>query len=341
MDHLTTLMRRTGYDLKVFQAILFNTRAYQRAASAVDVNPGDPYYFPGPLLRRLGAEEVWDSLLTLVVPDLDDRTSHEADSLYAYYDQFKAKTPAEIWAMISASADELAQRQTIQKQIKAMVKAAGNREAAEANPDFQKLVQEQRELKQGEKNDLKPNRKPNPREDQDPRWQGFSADLMRASELPSPAPPGHLLRDFGQSDRLLIENANANASVTQALNLLNGFVDEEVLRQHAQLVRTLDGQTTPEAKVRAAFICILCREPTAQESAWALSEWSNTPAPTAEDDSPVADAVQASVSPAILAVGTRGQRKDKGRGNPGPGIPKATADVLWSLINTDEFLFEQ
>ena len=34
-------------------------------------------------------------------------------------------------------------------------------------------------------------------------------DMVRASELQSPAPAGHFLREFGQSDRDQIENANA------------------------------------------------------------------------------------------------------------------------------------
>ena len=37
-------------------------------------------------------------------------------------------------------------------------------------------------------------------------------NFVRASELSSPAPDGHFLRTFGQSDRQLIENANDEAS---------------------------------------------------------------------------------------------------------------------------------
>jgi hypothetical protein len=44
----------------------------------------------------------------------------------------------------------------------------------------------------------------------------------RAAELPSPAPRGHFLREFGQSDREIIENANDEASVPQALTMMNG-----------------------------------------------------------------------------------------------------------------------
>jgi len=101
LGHITDLMKKVGYDLKTFQAILYNTRAYQRAVTSTDVDPGLPYYFPGPVLRRMGAEEVWDSLLTLVVPDLDARSANVAEKVYAYYEEMKAKTPEQIWAMVS------------------------------------------------------------------------------------------------------------------------------------------------------------------------------------------------------------------------------------------------
>jgi hypothetical protein len=335
MAHLTDLMKRCGYDLKTFQAILYNTRAYQRCATAVDVNPGDPYYFPGPLLRRLGAEEVWDSLLTLVVPDLDARNSNVAERVYAYFDEMKSKTPDEIWAMISGMAGQLKERHDIQEQIKAMIKQAGSRDALRGNADFQKLVARERELGNGMAN-LNPDRRPDPKDaDNDTRWKGFRPDLMRASELPSPAPPGHLLRDFGQSDRMLIDNATSAAALTQALNLLNGFVDGEVLRPHSVLIQTLAAQAAPEAKARAAFICILGREPTAKELAWAMTE-------SARADAPAAPATGTPATGTTATGGNAGAPdRQRNKGPNGAGIPKGQADVLWSLINTDEFLFEQ
>jgi hypothetical protein len=347
MDHLTALMKKVGYDLKIYQAILYNTHAYQRAATATDANPGDPYYFPGPILRRMGAEEVWDSLLTLVVPDLDQRTSDDAERLYAYYDEMKSKTPEQIIAMIAGDPATAAARRDLDEQIKAMVKKAGSRDALKDDPAFQKLLQEQREQRQSmAANDPeKPQKKAAA---EDPRWKGYDRDLMRASELPSPAPPGHLLRDFGQSDRMLIENSSANAAVTQALNLLNGFVDEEILRENSVLIGTIAAQTTAEAKARAAFICILAREPTAKELAWAEAEMARTPpqgADPADDDAdgpPVATSASATATTAV-AADLQGKRKKGARKKPreAADIPKGTADLLWSLINTDEFLFEQ
>jgi hypothetical protein len=41
--------------------------------------------------------------------------------------------------------------------------------------------------------------------------------MARASELPSPAPPNHFLRKFGQSDRISIDGATNEGSLTQTL----------------------------------------------------------------------------------------------------------------------------
>ena len=49
---------------------------------------------------------------------------------------------------------------------------------------------------------------------------------VRASEVGSPAPNGHLIREFGASSRDQIEGSHKQASVTQVLNLLNGYVEK-------------------------------------------------------------------------------------------------------------------
>ena len=88
---------------------------------------------------------------------------------------------------------------------------------------------------------------------------------MRASELPSPAPPGHFLRDFGQSDRQLIDNSNPAPAVPQALTLLNGFVDQHLLDPRSVLMKSRQRCGRSRAAVRFAYLGILTREPSALE----------------------------------------------------------------------------
>ena len=69
MTFLESEMKRLNFDMKEYQRILYNTQAYQRQAFAEETNGGEPYHFTGPLLRRMTAEQAWDSILTLAVPD--------------------------------------------------------------------------------------------------------------------------------------------------------------------------------------------------------------------------------------------------------------------------------
>jgi hypothetical protein len=68
MAFLESEMIRLRFDLKEFQRILLNTKTYQREASTTEYDPATAYHFPGPTLRRMTAEQAWDSLLTLAIP---------------------------------------------------------------------------------------------------------------------------------------------------------------------------------------------------------------------------------------------------------------------------------
>jgi hypothetical protein len=71
MKFLETELVRLDFDMKEFMRIIYNTNAWQRQATPDAVNPLEPYYYPGPTLRRMTAEQAWDSLLTLAVYNVD------------------------------------------------------------------------------------------------------------------------------------------------------------------------------------------------------------------------------------------------------------------------------
>lgn len=71
LAYLEGLMKDLDYDMRAFTRILASTDSYQRAATTTELELGAPYYFQGPVLRRLTAEQVWDSALTLLVEDPD------------------------------------------------------------------------------------------------------------------------------------------------------------------------------------------------------------------------------------------------------------------------------
>lgn len=71
MKFLTEELVRLDFDMKEFMRIIYNTRTWQRQATPIQINPLEPYYYPGPVLRRMSAEQIWDSLLTLAVYNVD------------------------------------------------------------------------------------------------------------------------------------------------------------------------------------------------------------------------------------------------------------------------------
>ena len=70
MEFLESEMKRLNFDMKEYLRILLNTETYQRESSFHDVASEEQFHFAGPMLRRMTAEQVWDSFLTLAVnPD--------------------------------------------------------------------------------------------------------------------------------------------------------------------------------------------------------------------------------------------------------------------------------
>jgi hypothetical protein len=93
---------------------------------------------------------------------------------------------------------------------------------------------------------------------------------LRAAEIESPAPRGHYLREFGQSDREMIENSNSDASVPQALALMNGELLPQILHRYSQLMLTVGKAQSADEKIDAAYMAVLSRKPTAREKSLCL-----------------------------------------------------------------------
>ncbi|MEQ1839423.1 MAG: DUF1549 domain-containing protein, partial [Verrucomicrobiales bacterium] len=71
MTFLEDQMKALDYDLQAFLKMLYNTKAYRREASREEILPGQLFHFPGPVLRRMSAEQIWDSFVTLINPEPD------------------------------------------------------------------------------------------------------------------------------------------------------------------------------------------------------------------------------------------------------------------------------
>ena len=102
--------------------------------------------------------------------------------------------------------------------------------------------------------------------DQYPNNKFPDKNLVRSSYLSSPAPGGHLIRQFGGSDREQIDNSSKEPNTPQVLNLLNGFVETNILRKKdADFMEQMQSEKVKTKQIESVFLSILSRKPTTQE----------------------------------------------------------------------------
>jgi hypothetical protein len=238
LAHLTTEMKRVKFDLREFQRIVFNTQTYQRQASVTPDLGKAPYLFPGPLLRRMTAEQAWDSVLTLVVgPELDKFKLRRADDIK------RMDIPGPInAASIIAKAKELTEGDGTTGGKKAMARGGKKRIGEVSAADYDGAPP--------------------------PRFEGLM--LARASELPQPAKEAHFLRMFGQSDRQIADTNSREGGVPQILMMMNGDVQKCIASGQSMVLRDAAKQKTPELQAESLYFSFLGRRPTIAETQTAI-----------------------------------------------------------------------
>lgn len=263
---LARFFQEGGYDLRDVEELICRSDLYQRVALAAGPQPGEAWHLPGPVLRRLSAEQIWDSALTLVVPDLDQRTQPMQHPFAGRYAELSKASAAELLAMVEeeqkgqrARTALMAEGKKLREQA-AMAKTPAERAALRQR--LQELQVKRTELEGmggGESGKDKVRQRPGG------RGQALPPGFVRASELPAPAPEGHFLRQFGQSDRELIDNGNRAPSVPQALTLMNAWADGDLLHPQGVLAQGLRSAASDQARRELVFLSMLGRQPTAAE----------------------------------------------------------------------------
>ena len=224
-----------NFDLREFQRILFHTAAYQRLATQM---PDDPqtYRFPGPVIRRMSAEQAWDSVVTLVSGDGADqlllRRGDDMRKLVIADNQMNVEGIMTVVEKIKEDGTKF--------KGGGGKKQAGNARALASyyeggKPEF---------------------------------LSGLL--LARASEIQQPAPENHFLRLFGQSDRLVSDTNTTDGSVPQMLQLMNGPVQEMVTKS-SLAIRSANEQKEITDQVNSLYLSFLSRKPNSDESAKALA----------------------------------------------------------------------
>jgi hypothetical protein len=450
--HLEKVMVALDYDIKEFLRILYNTQTFQRMSPTREVMSRDakdtvmppevlwvvagpypqdptrnsvPYFYQGPMIERMSGEQIWDSLVTLAYPDVDNRKRRKPHGGYNNFVKYTAMTGDELFAEVMRRtgidpnaqaaprpANNMPKIELNPKQKSSMDvvmkyadlycmschdsgksrgdidiqqyhddpgKLAGNasmlkmfatalekKEMPPSNRQLQPTTQERTEMvaalnsliaeapagaapmqgdamamKLGEPINtdcpIKPGRAIDPTLlalNEDGETIGFccnsclnqhkrnmaakanpstpsstssastvtyvrDAGSVRASELSSPAPGGHLIREFGGSDREQIENSHKQASVTQVLNLLNGYVEAKIItKKDALVLNNVKNAGSKDSQIDTAFLSILNRKPTSKE--------------------------KGSIKTSL---------KDSG--------DSFYKDIVWVLVNSHEFLFVQ
>ena len=97
--------------------------------------------------------------------------------------------------------------------------------------------------------------------------------LTRASELQQPAPDGHFLQKFGQSERnFVIEASTRTGSVPQVMELMNGYATENLARPGSLIFRKIKNEPDVAKRADMVFLSILTRRTTAKERDLLLTE---------------------------------------------------------------------
>jgi len=222
LEHLTSLVVRLDFDIREYVRVLVSTSAYQRRAVLHDPTAEEPFRFAGPALRRMTAEQVWDSIVGLV-----------------------ARNP---WTVQRPTAAEVAEVAGLDLRTATAddVERQFTRFASRYGP-----VARQRQYARA------------------CGYQGLW--LMKASEMPTPLPLGHFLRQFGQSDRESIDGGRTVPTIPQILAMFNGPVTHATLEEGSVIYETVM-QEEPDKVIDVVFLSVLSREPSADDRQAAAEE---------------------------------------------------------------------
>ena len=98
-QYLVNVVRDSKYNVREIMRIFCLTRAYQREAGLPPQDATAAYRFPGPVLRRLSAEQVWDSMMALAVKDLDLKLNFDPPGVAELEAAVTAKKASEVTAV--------------------------------------------------------------------------------------------------------------------------------------------------------------------------------------------------------------------------------------------------
>ena len=243
LQAITEVMIDLKFDLKAFSWVVLHTQAYNKLATRHKVEVNKEYYFQGPLLRRMSAEQVWDSLVTLMVENPMRFRAGDGDNFLELVNFAGINTPKQAFDRIN--------------KFRAFKPEHVLEDSATGKPAFDKSS-----AKKGGNAPMMM-----------ARIKGSKTVLARASELQQPAPAGHFLQKFGQSERNFVINASTRTgSVPQVMELMNGYATANLTQPSSLLFRKMRNETDAAKRADIVFLSILSRTTTTKEKELLLSE---------------------------------------------------------------------
>lgn len=235
---LAAEMIRLKFDIRAFERMLYNTQSYQRVAYTQEIAMGAPYHFPGPLLRRMSGEQIWDSFLAMILPD-PDYYYRKRDDHYKEWENTLAKANPDVMSGAEA-------RDILSSQISALEKRPGGIigfvPGLKAEEGGNKIYEDERLQK---------------------ALRYYGNVLVRASEYPQPNTG--VLYQLGQGDRNLTDSGTREGSVPVVLAFMNGEGTKQLTIAGSRVLETVDKFKADGPKVETVFLSILSRMPSADE----------------------------------------------------------------------------
>jgi hypothetical protein len=239
LEYLGETLEGLDFSLKELRRVIYYSQSWQREATAAGATEEEvgknKYPFPGPILRRLTAEQLWDSYLTLLISNPLDLKRDVADDYRSVLEMDVTKvTGREAVAKIEGA------RKLVSKTI------GKNAPSAAA-------------FKEGEKGMAY-------RDNGDVlhKWNNY---YVRASEMRQPANSKHFLASWGQADREASDNGSTQGSVPQILHMLNGSLTHMLAQKDSMIFKKAGGQRATGDKLDQIYLSILSRPAEGSEKA--------------------------------------------------------------------------
>ena len=224
LETLAEEVVRSDFDLKQFMRAILYSDAYAAQSSDFELTSGEDFHFEGPVLKRMTAEQIWDSLLTMAVANPMPFERPDAKTIAPHVDvDFRNAT----YETLRAQSEKFAKNYFLNHYKRTL-----NQHAYQGNV------------------------------------------LCRASELPTPLPADHFLRQFGQGDREVINGEDDSATVPQILAMFNGPITHVMLEPGSKIVEDVLAIPDTRDRVDAIFLSVLSRRPNSADRRIAALELS-------------------------------------------------------------------